>query len=249
MTFLTHFSAFPDRFYYPHKEQYGMPTRHISHESFDDILSELGDDPAIPDPHGIRRTLPSQRAVSETPIQAKPISTQWAWLNFTQPKSLFLIIQTGIFLGLFGMVFIGIDAYKKELGIEMQGLQDQLLTLNKELSRHQENWDEEQDDLYSALDKLEVSIHSNIKKPAISPLQRLPATAPHEAELRRWRYLGLIQMNGLEQAFFHTGKNTMMASKEVVVLGDWRLVHAQKDMATLTHPQGKSLHFKAARSE
>ena len=34
----------------------GMPSRHISPRSFDEILSELGDDPAIPDPHGIRKT-------------------------------------------------------------------------------------------------------------------------------------------------------------------------------------------------
>jgi len=33
-----------------------MPSRHISPRSFDEILSELGDDPAIPDPHGIRKT-------------------------------------------------------------------------------------------------------------------------------------------------------------------------------------------------
>ena len=32
-----------------------MPSCHISSQSFDDILSELGDDPAIPDPHGIRK--------------------------------------------------------------------------------------------------------------------------------------------------------------------------------------------------
>ena len=33
-----------------------MPKRHISPQSFDDILSELGDDPAIPDPHGSRKS-------------------------------------------------------------------------------------------------------------------------------------------------------------------------------------------------
>jgi len=33
-----------------------LPKRHISPQSFDDILSELGNDPAIPDPHGIRKS-------------------------------------------------------------------------------------------------------------------------------------------------------------------------------------------------
>ena len=39
-----------------------MPARHISSQSFDEILSDLGDDPAIPDPHGIRKPPPHQSA-------------------------------------------------------------------------------------------------------------------------------------------------------------------------------------------
>ena len=44
-----------------------MPSRHISPQSFDEILSELGDDPAIPDPHGIRKTTSSKSVPLEPP--------------------------------------------------------------------------------------------------------------------------------------------------------------------------------------
>lgn len=33
-----------------------MPARHIASHSFDEILSDLGDDPANPDPYGIRKS-------------------------------------------------------------------------------------------------------------------------------------------------------------------------------------------------
>lgn len=226
-----------------------MPARHISHQSFDDILSELGDDPAIPDPHGIRKPTSPQRASPESNAPTKPVSFQANWFNFSQQKSIVFIIQSAIFLCLFGLIFIGFDAHKNEMGLEIKDLQEQLLSLNKALSRHQENWDEDLDDLYSALDEMEVSVHSINKKPAISPVQHLVVATPHEADLRRWQYLGLIKMNGLEQAFFHTGKSTLMVAKEAVVLGDWRLAHVQKEMATVTHSLGKSIHFKSVRSE
>lgn len=238
-----------DRFYSPQGEQYGMPARHISHQSFDDILSELGDDPAIPDPHGIRKPSSPQRALPEPKIQTKQIGLQSIWLNFSQQKSIVLIIQSAIFLCLLGVFFIGLDAHKNEIGLEIKGLQEQLLKLNTELLRHQEILDQDLDDLYSSLNEIEVSVHSNNKNPAISLKQHLPVATPYEADLRRWRYLGLIKMNGLEQALFHTGKSTLMAAKEGVLLGDWRLVHAQKEMATVAHPLGKSIAFKSARSE
>ncbi|WP_353432414.1 hypothetical protein [Polynucleobacter sp. MWH-UH23A] len=50
-----------------------MPARKISPQSFDDILIELGDDPAIPDPHGIRKpNAPKHPAWAEIDPPQKP---------------------------------------------------------------------------------------------------------------------------------------------------------------------------------
>ncbi len=226
-----------------------MPARHISHESFDDILSELGDDPAIPDPHGIRKPIIPKKALPKASSQSKLEGFQLKWPDLGQAKTHFLLIQSVIFLCLFGVIFVGFDTHKNEAKLEIKGLQEQLSSLNKEFFSHQENWGQELDDLYMAIDEIEVSVHSNNKKTATSSKPRGPIISPHEADLRRWRYLGLIKTNGVDQAVFHTGKSTMMVTKEATLLGDWRLVHLQKEMATAVHPQGKSIHFKSVRSE
>jgi hypothetical protein len=227
-----------------------MPARHISHQSFDDILSELGDDPAIPDPQGIRKPPAPQKTPHGNSSQLKPAGFQLKWLDLDQAKSsLLLLIQSGIFLCLFGVIFVGFDAHKNEADSEIKGLQEQLSDLKKEFSSHQEHWVQELDDLYKTIDEIEVSIHSNSKKSVISSNQSRLIASPYEADLRRWRYLGLTRTKGIDQAFFQTGKGTMMVTKEGVLLGDWRLVHLQKEMATAVHPLGKSIHFKSIRPE
>jgi hypothetical protein len=56
-------------------------------------------------------------------------------------------------------------------------------------------------------------------------------------------------VGAVEQAFFHTGKTTLMVSKEGLTLGEWRLTQAEKGVAILTHPKGKSITLKSAKSE
>lgn len=226
-----------------------MPARHISHQSFDDILSELGDDPAIPDPQGIRKPPAPQKTPHGNSSQLKPAGFQLKWLDLGQAKSSFLLIQSAIFLCLFGVIFVGFDTHKNEVHAEIKGLQEQLSDLKKEFSSQQVNWVQELDDLHKAIDEIEVSIHSSSKKTIVSPNQSRLIASPYEADLRRWRYLGLTRTKGIDQAFFQTGKGTLMVTKEGVLLGDWRLVHFQKEMATAVHPLGKSIHFKSVRPE
>lgn len=76
-----------------------------------------------------------------------------------------------------------------------------------------------------------------------------PMAPPHESELRRWRYLGSSQMGNSHQAYFHTGKSHLVFNKGSQVLGDWRLSNIEKEQATMTHAQGKSLVLKATKSE
>jgi hypothetical protein len=56
-------------------------------------------------------------------------------------------------------------------------------------------------------------------------------------------------MGAIEHAFFHTGKSTLMIAKEDLVLGEWRLTQAKKELATLTHAKGKSIAFKSIPAE
>lgn len=226
-----------------------MPARHISPQSFDDILSELGDDPAIADPHGIRKSSspPSSAPEQQTKLKQGTFSPDgFRPVKYQIPP---ILILGGAFALLAGALFMAQESYVNISKLEIQEIQSQLLSIRKELTSLQGTWDQDQEDIYAAIDEIEVSIHSINTKPLITSLQNKPEMLPHEAELRHWRYLGLIKMNGHEQAFFHTGKTTKMMAKDDLALGEWRLAQAQKEIATLAHPKGKSIHLKSARSE
>ncbi|MBU3621357.1 hypothetical protein [Polynucleobacter sp. CS-Odin-A6] len=227
-----------------------MPPRHISPQSFDDILSELGDDPAIPDPHGIRKSSASPRPSPESQVKSKSPSFSIPNIGFSELKAApILMMGAVIFMLTITMVFFLLESNKASSEEELNVLKSQISTLKNELVMAQDDWHSEQENLYIAIDEIEVNVHSIQVKPPILAPQNKPITIPHEAELRRWRYLGLTRMGATEQAFFHNGKTTVMVGKEGLALGEWRLTQAEKALAKLTHPKGKSITLKSTKSE
>jgi cell division protein FtsB len=230
-----------------------MPARHISSQSFDEILSDLGDDPAIPDPHGIRKPPPQQ---SSSPKQQgnnkgksfteslSHIQIKNALQGFTVP-----LILIGVCISAAIAFFITHNALLNESQVTLEASQKQISELKKEMAVIRDEIAQDQDDLYLAIDNIEVSIHSlKDKKPEIRVFNK-PQVPNHESELRRWRYLGKSQMGNSHQAYFHSGKNHLVFEKGAQVLGDWRLSIIEKELATFTNPLGKSLTLKASKSE
>ena len=226
-----------------------MPSRHISPQSFDNILSELGDDPAIPDPHGIRKSSAPPRSLPESQVKSKSPSFSVSELGFNGLKNTPILIAATVLILTFAGVFFLLESNKASSEIELYALQSQLSALKNELALAQSDWLSDQEGLYEALDEIEVSIHSVQEKSPVSAPQIKAIAIPNEAELRRWRYLGLTRMGAVEQAFFHTGKNIIMVPKDGVALGEWRLTQTQKDAAILTHANGKLITLKPAKSE
>ena len=230
-----------------------MPSRHISPQSFDSILSELGDDPAIPDPHGIRKkSTPNPPPLSQpSPSKAAP-----NFEGFVDKNPLAPLKKMGPLLGLggisiaLGVVFLmtynSIQSSNHSAQIDSPR---QISEIKKELATVLNELIEIEESIYSEMDELEVSIHS-FKKFTTNPKTLSKSKViPHESELRNWRYLGLSQTRGSQQAFFHNGKASVMFEKGAPVLGDWVLNHFSKESVTLTHPQGKSLILKPSKSE
>ena len=226
-----------------------MPPRHISPQSFDDILSELGDDPAIPDPHGIRKSSAPPRISAQAQVKPKSSSFSVPDLHFEGLKTNPILIIGVLFILTVAAVFFLLETHKGNSELELNTLQGQISTLKNELNLAQSEWFSEQEGLYDALDEIEVSIHSFKIKPSIPPPQSKQMLLPHEAELGRWRYLGLTRMGPVEQAFFHTGKSVIMLPKEALALGEWRLSQALKEAAIFTHSKGKLITLKSAKSE
>lgn len=240
--------------FHPQKQKNGgMPTRHISSQSFDEILSDLGDDPAIPDPHGIRKP-PPQGGISPKPPDhhknrplaepLSPIQIKNALQGFAAP-----LIIIGVCICIAIVFFIAYNALLKESQFALEASQKQISELKKEMAVIRDEVHQDQDDLYSAIDEIEVSVHSlKDKKPEIRVFNK-PQAPNHESELRRWRYLGTSQMGASQQAYFHSGKNHLVFEKGAQVLGEWRLSNIEKELVTFTHPHGKSLILKAFKSE
>ena len=228
-----------------------MPTRQISSQSFDEILSDLGDDPAIPDPHGIRKNqMHHSPPISQS---SAPIKSKRALLSEIpfqlQAKNGGIFLALGVLIVAFSMgIFFVLEAYKVDSQASLDGLQNQISALKNELFIAQENWENGQDELYEILDEIEVSIHSNTSSNT-NKAARPTTLYPYEADLLRWRYLGVTQIGAFEQVFFYSGKSTVMFKKEDLVLGEWRLSQVQKEAATLSHPKGKSINLKASKSE
>ena len=219
-----------------------MPSRQISPQSFDEILSELGDDPAIPDPHGIRKTTaPKTQPNREIPT---PIPT------LADLKKVGLLIALGVGVIGFGIaLFTAYDSMKASQNLDLENVQKEIAELKNELVYLRGEIVTIEDEIYESIDLIEVSIHSINKNPPSSAKKLQAQATPFEAELRRWRYLGLSQISGSQQAFFHNGKATVMLEKGAPVLGEWRLSNADKELATLTHSQGKSLTLRPSKTE
>lgn len=219
-----------------------MPSRHISPQSFDEILSELGDDPAIPDPHGIRKP--------NTP-KAPPkieLTSQIPKLEDLKRVALF----TGLGIGLIGLgliVFSNFESMKPSPEPSLQVSQMEIVALQKELASLREEILIIEDELYESIELIEVSVHSLLKNKASARSKPSAPIIPFESELRHWRYLGMSQIDSSEQAFFQNGKGTVMMEKGALLMGDWRLSHINKDAAILAHPQGKTFTLKSSKAE
>ena len=232
----------------------GMPARHISSQSFDEILSDLGDDPAIPDPHGIRKPPPLQNPPPRPSNQSNQrptlerLGTDQIPISM-QKLGILIALVTGVLIASVLAFFIANNALNKEAESAQAESQKQISDLKKEIALLRDEIHQEQEDLYTEIDKIEVSIHSLVdKKPSPSPSKQLKGPA-FEAELRRWRFLGAAQMGRSHQGVFNTGKGNAIFEKGVQVLGEWRLSNLENGVATFTHPQGKLVVLKAALSE
>ncbi len=231
----------------------GMPSRHISPQSFDTLLSDLGDDPAIPDPHGIRKSTTSKNSAPgfanppKSPSFFEPLNPPAflnqakRWGTFMAAALCFAILILGLFL-VYNASKSNPDTHLEDPKIQISKLQQDLVLMRKEM-------DTDFDSLYEEIDSLEVSIHLLKENKSNNKASTKPKPPADEKELRRWRYLGSSQMGDTQQAFFQQGKSQAMFSKGALVLGEWRLNLIEKEGATLTHPQGKSIVLHRAKSE
>lgn len=219
-----------------------MPKRHISPQSFDDILTELGDDPAIPDPHGFRKPA-TPDAQSKIALPPKPpISIS---LQKCGPYA-------GLGVGVVALtiaIFTILEVMEMRPDAQFAALEQEMVALKNETQSLQNEILEIEDSLYESIDELKVSIHSVNKNRAISNPKPKSEPIPFLSELRHWHYLGVSQVGGLQKAFFQNGKETVMLELGSIALGEWQLTSVHREYAILTHPKSGPLTIKPKKSE
>jgi len=226
-----------------------MPSRQISPQSFDEILSELGDDPAIPDPHGIRKPSSPPKRPPVQPAPAKTEGSLGKWPDWVVPGKWLPILGFGI--GALGLGYAFFTAYQPaqvQQTSEQDALHQQVKRLAQDLIALQDEILDIEADLYESINSIEVSIHLLSKNKPKTVAQK-PQPTPLESELLKWRYIGSTQMGGLQQAFFRAGKRSLSFEKGAIVLGDWRLSSLDKNAALFTNTQGKTVTLKTSNIE
>jgi hypothetical protein len=246
------FSGQADGFLTLPAQEYGMPTRHISPQSFDEILSELGDDPAIPDPQGIRKPI-SPKTDAQTSHPSKLLQPSKALLRdgFLAHANLVAVLLGALLICLIGAFLTHLwlsQSPAPEENLILLKVEKDLQKMMKEMEMLQIDQEDELDELYTVIDELEVSIHSLKKlKGAAVPAPKAQSTLD-ELALQSWRYLGSAEMSGIHQALFHNGKSTLFIKQGDLVIGSWRLQDIKKDGVLLVNPEGKLMALKAKTS-
>jgi hypothetical protein len=230
-----------------------MPSRHISPRSFDEILSELGDDPAIPDPHGIRKT---ERPKTTSEDSQKLPKRHFNIESLKDSSSFIQVQKLGPFLGFgalllggFILLFLAYESMNSNSQAQAEESRKQISELRKEFGLLRNEIQNDQDELYESIESIEVSVHSLKENRSSQRVIAKPQPLSYEAELRRWRYLGTAQMGLTQQAFFQTGKNNSAFEKDALTLGDWRLTQITNESVTFSHPQGKTITLKPFKAE
>jgi len=229
-----------------------MPTRHISPQSFDDILSELGDDPAIPDPQGIRKpnapqTDPQVNRSSRFVQSNKSLFRD----GFLGPSNHILVLLGSLLLCLAAAflthLWLSQTQAPEENPIFLK-LEKDLQKMMKEMEILKNDQADDIDELYSVIDELEVSIHSlNKLKGSVAPAPR-GKVALDELALQPWQFLGSAEIGGIQQALLHNGKTNLFINKGDLVWGSWRLQEIKKDEVLLVNSEGKLFALKAKNS-
>jgi hypothetical protein len=252
-----------------------VPKRSISSDSFNAILSELGDDPAIGHPSRNTSSIPESQTMNRHSYEADAhrLSEQ-----FAQHKNRKDDPMAGISSPLIQKLQQGMLFQEKLLWLSMaicmaaatvlnsywlfelrasQSLQpvavdeagqtvDQVKALVLSLKDQLEDSNEV---LLSELESLESTVLQNTNstraRNAHSP--QAQKISPAEQALKRWRYLGMSNSSSGISGLFHTGEGIQHIALNSRALEGWHLSSVTRELAMLTSNDGKTVAISVSK--
>lgn len=251
-----------------------MPKRSISPNSFDAILSELGDDPAISHPARRKSSIPENQTMNRhsyeadanrleeqfpqhknrkgDPIQAVsgPGVKNLPFSTLLQERPVWLLmvacIVASTLLNSYWLFELrSAHSLQPTVAHEAGQSADQVKALVLSLK---DQLEDNQDALLSELESLASMALQNAgtKRTGSAPAPA-PKMSPSEQSLKRWRYLGMSDSSLGISGLFHTGEGIQHIALNSPALEGWRLSSVTRELATLTSNDGKSVAISVSK--
>jgi uncharacterized membrane-anchored protein YhcB (DUF1043 family) len=222
-----------------------MAYRNITRDDFNQVLQSLGNDPAIltdeigPDHLRTANTAPWYTNLYRNWMESNPLKEKWS--NQAAPTPILMIF---IFLLALagGLTYIAIQIQEldsREMRTsDLATVQKQLGQIQDELHELDERLEEQFESVFIQLDELQSKYQSLARSAHISAPSK---PDPTEAELKKWRHLGVGQNKNGAYALLHDGQQALMLSKNQIAKGSWRLAEFNSAEAILVGPNEKRI--------
>ena len=222
-----------------------MAYRNITRDDFNQVLQSLGNDPAIltdeigPDHLRTANTAPWYTNLYRNWMESNPLKEKWS--NQAAPTPILMIF---IFLLALagGLTYIAIQIQEldsREMRTsDLATVQKQLGQIQDELYELDERLEEQFESVFIQLVEMQSKYQSLARSAHISAPSK---PDPTEAELKKWRHLGVGQNKNGAYALLHDGQQALMLSKNQIAKGSWRLAEFNSAEAILVGPNEKRI--------
>jgi uncharacterized membrane-anchored protein YhcB (DUF1043 family) len=222
-----------------------MAYRNITRDDFNQVLQSLGNDPAIltdeigPNHLRTANTAPWYTNLYRNWMESNPLKEKWA--NQAAPTPILMIF---IFLLALagGLTYIAIQIQEldsREMRTsDLATVQKQLGQIQDELHELDERLEEQFESIFIQLNEMQSKYQSLARSAHISAPSK---PDPTEAELKKWRHLGVGQNKNGAYALLHDGQQALMLSKNQIAKGSWRLAEFNLAEAILVGPNEKRI--------
>lgn len=222
-----------------------MAYRNITRDDFNQVLQSLGNDPAIltdeigPDHLRTANTAPWYTNLYRNWMESNPLKEKWS--NQAAPTPILMIF---IFLLALagGLTYIAIQIQEldsREMRTsDLATVQKQLGQIQDELHELDERLEEQFESIFIQLNEMQSKYQSLARSAHISAPSK---PDPTEAELKKWRHLGVGQNKHGTYALLHDGQQALMLSKNQIAKGSWRLAEFNSAEAILVGPNEKRI--------
>jgi len=222
-----------------------MAYRNITRDDFNQVLQSLGNDPAIltdeigPDHLRTANTAPWYTNLYRNWMESNPLKEKWS--NQAAPTPILMIF---IFLLALagGLTYIAIQIQEldsREIRTSyLATVQKQVGQIQDELHELDERLEEQFESVFIQLVEMQSKYQSLARSAHISAPSK---PDPTEAELKKWRHLGVGQNKNGAYALLHDGQQALMLSKNQITKGSWRLAEFNSAEAILVGPNEKRI--------